>query len=61
MIKAIRLLVLICLIVLAGVGIGMSGGIPIPTSNKRQETLEVNDELMEPKTEASNLKLTNTE
>ena len=61
MIKAIRLLVLICLIVLAGVGIGMSGGIPIPTSNKRQETLEVNDELMESKTEASNLKLTNTE
>jgi hypothetical protein len=45
--KILRLSGLVLLIVLAGVGIGFGGGVPIPTSNKREDTIEINIELVE--------------
>ena len=46
-----RLLVLICLIVLASIGVGISGGIPIPLSNNKRESEKENIELLENKEE----------
>ena len=46
--KILRLLGLVLLIVLAGVGLGFGGGVPIPTSNKREDTTEINIEWVEP-------------
>jgi len=45
--KATRLLVLICLIVLAGLGVGISGGVPIPTTQKRKDSEKEKMELLE--------------
>jgi len=45
--KAARLFAFICLIVLAGIGIGMSGGVPIPSIKNRKETEKENVELLE--------------
>lgn len=56
--KALRLFVLICLIVLAGIGVGLSGGVPIPMSNSRKDTEKENIELIENKEEESNNELT---
>lgn len=38
---------LICLIVLASIGIGLAGGIPIPNSGKREPKQEINNEALE--------------
>lgn len=46
--KSLKLLALVCLIVLAVFGVGLSGGIPIPQSNKRNDRAEINIELVEP-------------
>lgn len=54
--KALRLLFLICLILLASVGIGMVGGIPLPISDKRKQTPDINIELVEPQDEESDVK-----
>lgn len=42
--QAARLLAFICLIVLAGLGIGLSGGVPIPTINNRKDSEKENIE-----------------
>lgn len=45
--RILRLLGLVLLIVLACVGIGFGGGVPIPTSNKKEDTIEIKVELVE--------------
>jgi len=45
--KALRLFLWICLILLAGIGIGLSGGVPIPTNNARKDKSEINNEMVE--------------
>lgn len=45
--QAARLFVFICLIVLAGLGIGLTGRLPINTIKNRKETQEENIELKE--------------
>jgi len=45
--KAAKLLALICLIVLAGIGIGISGGVPIPSIKNRRGSEKENIELIE--------------
>lgn len=45
--QAARLLVFICLIVLAGIGIGLSGGVPIPIIKNRRDSEKENIELIE--------------
>ncbi len=44
--KIWRLSGLIILIVLASVGLGIGGGIPIPPSNKKEDTIEIKAELV---------------
>lgn len=36
--KIARLFIFICLIILAGIGIGLSGGVPLPFSQNRRQT-----------------------
>ena len=38
---AVRRLAFICLLVLAGLGIGLTGGVPMPTSDKRSQTPDI--------------------
>jgi len=45
--QAARLFIFICLIVLAGLGIGLSGGVPIPTINHRKDSEKEDIELIE--------------
>ena len=45
--KILKLLGLVCLIVLASVGIGITGGIPIPSSKKKENNIEIKIELVE--------------
>jgi hypothetical protein len=45
--KALRLFALVCLILLATLGIGIAGGIPLTASNKRNQTPDINIELVE--------------
>jgi len=40
----LRRFLLICLIVLASIGIGLTGGIPIPSFGKREDKQEINNE-----------------
>ncbi len=40
--KSLRLFGLVCLIVLGAIGVGISGGIPIPTSNRKKNPTEIN-------------------
>ncbi len=47
--KTLQLLGLILLIILASLGIGFVGGVPIPPSNKRENTIELKTELIEDK------------
>lgn len=54
--RMLKLLAFICLIVLAGFGIGLSGGVPIPPASKKKDPVEVNDELVEENQEDSELK-----
>jgi hypothetical protein len=43
--KALKLSGLIILIVLASFGIGLTGGVPIPRSNKKEDNIEINVKL----------------
>jgi len=54
--KALKFLVLICLIILASVGIGMVGGIPISFSDKRKQTPDIKIELVETDEKDSEIK-----
>lgn len=51
--QAARLLIFICLIVLAGIGIGLSGGVPIPSIKNRNNSEKENIELIENQDEES--------
>lgn len=55
--KGIKLIAFICLIVLAGVGIGISGGAPIPLLKNRREAEKETIELVESKDLKSDPKL----
>ena len=44
--KFIRISFFILLIFLASLGVGLSGGVPIPFSNKRREEAEIKIELI---------------
>ena len=46
----------ICLIILAGFGIGLSGGVPIPPANKKKDPAEVTDEQVDSEQEEAELK-----
>lgn len=54
--KAIKLFALVCLILLASLGIGMVGGIPIPFSDKRKQTADIKIELVESNGKESEVK-----
>ena len=43
----LRRFLLICLIVLASIGIGLTGGIPIPSFGKREDKQEINNESLD--------------
>ena len=45
--KILKRLLLIALILLAGVGVGLSGGVPIPNIGKRRDKSEINKESIE--------------
>lgn len=45
--KILKRLLLIALILLAGVGVGLSGGVPIPNIGKRRDKSEINKESVE--------------
>lgn len=45
--KILRLSGLVLLIVLASIGIGLAGVVPIPTSTKKEDTIEIKVELVE--------------
>lgn len=45
--KILKLVGLVLLLVLASVGIGIGGGVPVPPSNKKEDLLEINIELLE--------------
>ena len=47
--KTIRLFGLVVLIVLASLGIGICGGIPIPTSNRKEDSVKIKIEVVESK------------
>jgi hypothetical protein len=53
--KTLRLLGLVLLIVLASLGIGFVGGIPIPPIKKREDTIELKTELVEDKEDETKL------
>lgn len=40
--KALRLIGLVLLLILATVGVGLTGGIPLRRTNKRDEIIEIN-------------------
>ena len=54
--KALRLLFLVCLILLASLGIGAVGGIPLPITDKRKQSPDINIELVEPEDEKLDMK-----
>jgi hypothetical protein len=45
--KILRMLGLVLLIILAGLGIGLAGGLPVPKLNRRDDKIEVTDESVE--------------
>ena len=45
--KMSRLIVLIFLMLLATIGIGLSGGVPIPSSGRKENTFEIKTEAEE--------------
>jgi len=45
--RILRLLGLMCLIALAVFGVGIAGGVPIPSSTKREHAIEVKIELLD--------------
>jgi len=54
--KAARLFAFICLIVLAGIGVGISGGVPLPTIKNRRESKKEDTELVQKKDNLSETK-----
>ena len=53
--KTLRLFGLVFLIVLATLGIGFVGGVPIPLSKKKEDTIELKTELIEDKEDETKL------
>ena len=51
----LRLLGLVILIALAVCGVGIAGGVPIPSSNKRENDIEVKMELFDNEEDESDL------
>lgn len=51
--KMIKLLAFVSLLALAGVGVGLSGGVPIPLLKNRRDFEKEDIELVEEKTEKS--------
>jgi hypothetical protein len=51
--KLLRLLVLICLLVLASFGIGLNGGVPLPVIKRKNSYEEVRIELIDKKDKVS--------
>lgn len=49
--QILRRLLFIALILLAGIGVGLSGGIPIPNIGKRKDKSEINNESVEKEAE----------
>jgi len=45
--QLLRRLLFIALLLLAGLGVGLSGGIPIPNIGKRRDKSEINNESVE--------------
>ena len=45
--KAIRLFAFVCLIVLASVGVGLSGGVPLPSFGSKRKSEKEDIELIE--------------
>lgn len=45
--KVLRILLIVCLIILAGFGVGLFGGIPAPNNSRRKDKTEVQTELKE--------------
>ncbi len=45
--RLLRRFLLVCLIVLASIGIGLTGGIPIPSVGKREDKQEINKEALD--------------
>ncbi|WP_430965199.1 hypothetical protein [Spongiimicrobium sp. 2-473A-2-J] len=39
--KALRLLGLMVLVVFAAIGVGLNGGVPMPTANRKKDTIEL--------------------
>ncbi|SNY99461.1 hypothetical protein [Flagellimonas pacifica] len=39
--KALRLLGLFVLVVFASIGVGLNGGVPLPTSSRKKDTIEL--------------------
>lgn len=54
--KTIRLFSLILLVILASVGIGIGGAVPVNTNKKRENLIEIKTELVETKESKSELK-----
>jgi len=52
--KALRVITFVCLIVLASVGVGLSGGVPLPTIKNRRDSEKENIELIENQEDKSN-------
>ncbi|MCU4175800.1 hypothetical protein [Carboxylicivirga sp. N1Y90] len=50
--KVLRVVALVLLILLATLGIGISGGIPVSSSGKKEDTIEVKSELLDNKEES---------
>ncbi|KQB99748.1 hypothetical protein [Pedobacter sp. Hv1] len=50
--KLMRLIALIFLMLLATVGVGLSGGIPMPSSGRKENTIEVKTEVEEEEEES---------
>jgi hypothetical protein len=45
--EVIKLLAFMCLIVLASIGVGLSGGVPLPTFKSRRDPIKEKIELIE--------------
>ncbi|MFK7903821.1 MAG: hypothetical protein AB8B69_01790 [Chitinophagales bacterium] len=53
--RILRPLGLVCLIALAVFGVGIAGGVPIPSSTKREHAIEVKIELLDTEENAADL------
>jgi len=51
--RIIRILIFVCLIFLAALGVGISGGVPIPMSKNRRDKENEDIELLETQDEKS--------